>query len=185
VRQQGGRSDVMRVLASAAAEEEAGHNDVASDRYRDAIRIAPGFAYATYRWGLFFARTGDAIRAQTFFEQAYQADTLYLSAYRQAYMLFGKTANYKAMIDVLTRALDHGNDFWEINFNLGRAYMGDGDLARAIKQFERALQLNPNNYETDVQLGLRIKRQRIINKPGNTSTAQSSSIPTDPTQWTF
>ena len=53
-----------------------------------------------------------------------------------------------------TRALEHGNDFWEINFNLGLAYMGDGDLARAIKQFERALELNPRDYQTNVRLGL-------------------------------
>jgi len=79
---------------------------------------------------------------------------MYLSAYREAYILYRKAANYKAMIDVLTRALERGNDFWEINFNLGLAYTGDGDLARAIKQFERALELNLHNYQTNVQLGL-------------------------------
>jgi Tfp pilus assembly protein PilF len=153
IRQRDIRPEVMKALDEAAAAESAGNNEVASERYRDASRIAPDFAYASYRWGKFFERTGDPIRAQTFFERAYQADTLYLSAYRDAYILYRKAANYKAMIEVLTRALERGNDFWEINFNLGLAYMGDSDLARAIKQFERALDLNPHNYLTNVQLG--------------------------------
>jgi type IV pilus assembly protein PilF len=58
------------------------------------------------------------------------------------------------MIEVLTRALSKGNDFWETNLNLGIAYLGDGDLPKAIKQFERALDLSPSNYQTNVQLGL-------------------------------
>ncbi len=154
LRQRDIRPEVMKLLDEAAAAEGAGNNEVAAERYREASRIAPDFAYASYRWGKFFERTGDPIRAQTFLERAYQADTMYLSAYREAYILYRKSANYKAMIDVLTRALERGNDFWEINFNLGLAYMGDGDLARAIKQFERALELNPHNYQTNVQLGL-------------------------------
>jgi Tfp pilus assembly protein PilF len=68
------------------------------------------------------------------------------------------------MIDVLTRALEKGNDFWEINFNLGLAYYGDGDLARAIKQFERALELNPRNYQTNIQLGLAFQTAKDFQK---------------------
>jgi Tfp pilus assembly protein PilF len=154
IRQRDIRPEVMKLLDEATSAENAGNNELASEKYRDASRMAPDFAYASYRWGKFFVRTGDPIRAQTFFERAYQADTLYLSAYREAYTLSHKSANYKAMIDILTRALERGNDFWEINFNLGVAYMGDSDLARAIKQFERALELNPRNYQTNVQLGL-------------------------------
>jgi tetratricopeptide (TPR) repeat protein len=156
--------EVLKVLEEAAAAENSGNMELASERYRDASRLAPDFAYASYRWGMFFERTGDPIRAQTFFERAYQADTLYLSAYREAYILYRKAANYKAMIDVLARALERGNDFWEINFNLGLAYMGDGDLARAVKQFERALDLNPHNYQTSVQLGLAHQTARNFQK---------------------
>jgi len=153
-RQRGLPSDVMRTLDEAMAAERAGNNELASDRYREASRTAPDLAYAAYAWGKFFIHTGDPIRALTFFERAYQTDSLYLSAYREAYSLYRKSGNYKPMIDVLTRALDCGNDYWETNFNLGVAYTGDGDLARAIKHFERALDLNPNSYQTNIQLGL-------------------------------
>jgi len=154
LRLRGIRPEAMRALGEGAAAESAGNNEVASEKYREALRSSPDFAYAAFRWGRLFQRTGDPIRAQTFLEQAYLADTLYFSAYSEAYSLYRKSANYKAMIDVLVRALARGNDYWEINYNLGLAYMGDGDVARAIKQFERALQLNPKDYQTNVQLGL-------------------------------
>jgi tetratricopeptide (TPR) repeat protein len=153
-RHRGLSPDVMRILDEAMAAERAGNNEVAADRYREASRIAPDFAYAAYAWGKFYVHTGDPIRALTFFERAYQTDSLYLSAYREAYSLYRKSGNYKPMIDVLTRALACGNDYWETNFNLGVAYTGDGDLARAIKHFERALELNPGSYQTNIQLGL-------------------------------
>ncbi|MEK6755074.1 MAG: tetratricopeptide repeat protein [Bacteroidota bacterium] len=154
LRQRGTPSDVLKVLEEATAAEKAGNNELASDRYREASRIAPDVAYAAYLWGKFFARTGDQIRALTFFERAYQTDTMYVSAYREAHSLYRKSGNYKPMIEVLTRALERGNDYWEMHFNLGVAYMGDGDLARAIQHFERALELSPNSYQTNIQLGL-------------------------------
>ena len=58
------------------------------------------------------------------------------------------------MIDVLTQAFQKGNDNLDVHFNLGLAYMGDGDVARAIQHFERALELNPLSYQTNIQLGL-------------------------------
>jgi tetratricopeptide (TPR) repeat protein len=154
LRQRGVPSDVLRILDEAAAAEKAGNNELATERYQEASRIAPDVAYASYMWGKFFARTGDPIRALTFFERAYQLDTLYLSAYREAYSLYRKSGNFKPMVEVLTRAIGHGNDYWEMHFSLGVAYMGDGDLARAIVHFERALELSPNSYQTNIQLGL-------------------------------
>ena len=154
LRQQGAPSDVIRILDEASAAEKAGNTELASERYREASRIAPDVAYAAYLWGKFFARTGDPIRALTFLDRAYQLDTLYLSAYREAYSLYRMSGNFKPMIDVLTRALARGNNYWEIHFNLGVAYMGDGDLARAIVHFEQALALSPNSYQTNIQVGL-------------------------------
>jgi tetratricopeptide (TPR) repeat protein len=154
MRQHTPRPDVRKLLDEAAAAENAGSMEAASELYRDASRLAPELAYISYRWGKLFERNGDPIRAQTFFERAYQTDTLYLSAYRDACLLFRRASNYKAMIEVLTVALNRGNDFWEINFDLGLACLGDNDPSGAIKHLERALDLNPNDYVTSVQLGL-------------------------------
>jgi tetratricopeptide (TPR) repeat protein len=148
------RADLMTMLGEATAAEKSGDKDLASDRYTAALRLAPDCAYPAYLCGRLFARIGDPIRARSFFERAYEIDSLYLSAYRDAWTLYQSSGNFKAMIDVLTRALSKGNDFWETNINLGIAYLGDGNLPQAIRQFERALELSPNNYQTNVQLGL-------------------------------
>jgi tetratricopeptide (TPR) repeat protein len=154
LRLRGGRPEAMALIDEAGAAERAGDKELASDRYNAALRIAPDFAYPAYLCGRLFARNGDLIRARSFYERACEIDSLYLSAYREAWSLYQLSGNYKAMVEVLTRALNRGNDYWETNLNLGIAYLGNGDLPKAIKQFERALELSPNNYQTTVQLGL-------------------------------
>jgi tetratricopeptide (TPR) repeat protein len=124
------------------------------EKYRQATVLSPNFAHALFCLGRFYARSNDPIRASTFFQQAYQSDSLYLSAYREAYNLYRKGGNYKPMIEALAEALKRGNDYWEININLGYAYMGDGDVAQAIQHFQRALDLSPKSYQTNIQLGL-------------------------------
>jgi len=157
-------ADVMSILDEAAVAEKAGDKDLASDRYAAALRLAPDCAYPAYLCGRLFDRSGDAIRARSFYERAYEIDSLYLSAYRDAWTLYQTSGNFKAMTAVLTRALSKGNDFWETNINLGIAYLGDGNLPLAIKQFERALELSPNNYQTNVQLGLAYQTAKDFQK---------------------
>lgn len=147
-------AEVLRILDDAKKAEARGDNDGALQGYRQATVLAPNFAYGFFSLGQFYTRTGDPIRAINFFQQAYRIDTLFISAYREAYSLYMRQGNYKPMIEVLTFALQHGNDTWEINSNIGTAYLGDNDPARAIVYFERALQLNGKSYNTNIQLGL-------------------------------
>ncbi len=147
-------ADVVRMLTDAEQSEQQRDVNAAQEKYRQLTLVAPDFAYGFFALGRFYNRTGDQIRALFSFQRAYQIDTLYLTAYREAYNLYLKQGNYKPMIDVLTTALQKGNDYWEVNYNLGIAYLGDGDAARAIQSFERALGLNTRSYKTNIQLGL-------------------------------
>lgn len=146
--------EVIRVLEEARQLEAQGNGAEALERYRQATILAPNFAYAFFSLGQYYSRSGDPIRAINFFQRAYQIDTLYVSAYREAYNMYLQQGNYKPMIDVLTFAVDHGNDTWEINSNLGTAHLGDNDPGKAIQYFERALAHNPKSYRTNIQLGL-------------------------------
>jgi tetratricopeptide (TPR) repeat protein len=156
--------DVATLMSEASSADTAGEKDLAIDRYTAVLRLAPDFAYPAYLCGTLYLRTGDPIRARSFFERAYEIDSLYLSAYRGAWTLYQASGNYKGMIDVLTRAINSGNDFWETNITLGIAYLGDNDLPKAIKQFERALIFSPNNYQTNVQLGLAYEAAKDFQK---------------------
>jgi len=145
--------EAVRLLEE-AEDLEATDPEAAGELFRRAGSMASNFAYASFALGKYYGRQGDAIRAQPFFVRAYESDTLYLSAYRESFNLYRRSGNYKPMIDVLTIALNKGNDYWETQSNLGMAYMGDGDPARAIQQYERALAINPQSYTTNIQLGL-------------------------------
>lgn len=145
--------EAVRLLEE-AEELEATNPEAAGELFRRAGSMASNFAYASFALGKFYGRQGDAIRAQPFFVRAYEADTMYLSAYRESFNLYRRSGNYKPMIDVLSIALSKGNDYWETQSNLGMAYMGDGDPARAIQHYERALAINPQSYTTNIQLGL-------------------------------
>lgn len=147
-------AEVVRLLEEAERLEAANDSQSALERYRQATLLAPNFAYAFFAFGSFYDRTGDPIRAINFFQTAYQVDSTYLSAYREASNMYLRQGNFKPMIDVLLYALQHGNDNWEINYNLGTAFLGDNDPARAIMHFERALALNAKSYRTNIQLGL-------------------------------
>jgi tetratricopeptide (TPR) repeat protein len=146
--------EVMKMFDEAEQFERAKDIQNAQDKYRQITLIAPNLAYGFYALGKFYNRSNDASRANYYFQRAFQIDTLFLNAYRESYNLYIRQSNFKEIINVLTTAISKGNDFWEINFDLGVAYGGDADPARAIVSFERALALNPKSYKTNIQLGI-------------------------------
>jgi tetratricopeptide (TPR) repeat protein len=144
----------LGLIREALAEERAGNRDEAGEKFRQATAVAPDAAYAAFMLGRFYDRSHDPVRALPFLQRAYELDTLYLSAYRESAQLFQRSGTFKPMIDVLTRALARGNSYWEIEYNLGRAYMGDRNLEAAVQHFQQALGINPRSYDTHIQLGM-------------------------------
>ena len=145
--------EALRLLEEAEQLEAKKDFAGAQDKYRQASIVGSNFSYAFFSFAKYYVRTNDPIRAITFFQRAYTIDTLYLSAYKETYNIYLKQGNYKPMIEVLTIALDKGNDYWLIHSILGTAYQGDSDPARAIQQLEMALALNGRSYKTNIQLG--------------------------------
>ena len=145
---------VITLLLEARQAESRNDESGVLDRYQQAIRMAPTFAYPAYALGQYYLNAGSPIRAIPFFERAYQIDSTFLPAYREEYKFYQKTGSYQPMIQILTQALQKGNDYWEISYNLGQAYMGAADPGKAVQSFEHALSLNPKSYLTTVSLGL-------------------------------
>jgi len=154
IRQGKAPAEVLKLVSE--AEEAAARKDDqgAKDKFEQARIIAPNFGYPLFALGRYFVRINDPIRATNAFTRAYQVDSLYLSAYRECFRLYQRQGIFKSCIEVLTLALQKGNDYWEINYNLGVAYKGDGDFARAVQAFEHALSISPKSYATNIQLGL-------------------------------
>ena len=133
---------------------QAEHNvPEAADKYRQAIIIAPDFAYAAFALGKLYVQSGDTVLGTSLFQKAYQLDTLYLSSYLESYDLYRQRRNNRSMIEVVSIALARGNDYWVTNYRLGLAFTANAEPLRALGPFRRALDLNPHNYETCIQLG--------------------------------
>ncbi|MCX7983925.1 MAG: tetratricopeptide repeat protein [Bacteroidetes bacterium] len=156
--------DIVALIKEAQQAESKRDVATATEQYRQLTLIAPNFAYGYFLFARFYSRIGDVNRAIFYYQRAYQIDTLYLTAYRECYNSYLKLGNYKPMIEVMTTALSKGNNFWEIHYNLGTAYMGDGDLAKAIQHYEHALTLNPKSYKANLQLGLAYQNARNFQK---------------------
>jgi len=156
--------ETIRLLREADAAEK--NNDLAGalERYKQVMIIAPNYAYASFALGSYYLRTNETERALAFFKKAYQIDKTYFPAYRETYNVYNRTGNFKPMIEVLTLAIQNGNDYWETNFNLGYAYQGEQDFTRAAQYFERALALNPKSYRTMVNCGIAYQNSRKYNK---------------------
>lgn len=58
--------------------------------------------------------------------------------------------------------VESGVNNWELFYNLGSAYYKDGNLGRAILNFERAERLNPRN--SDIEHNLEVAKARIVDK---------------------
>ena len=77
-----------------------------------------------------------------------------------------RTEDYKKSIQlyeqVLAQNVSEGKESAEIYYNLGNAYFRNGETAKAILNYERALLLNPG--DSDIRHNLRFARTRIEDK---------------------
>ena len=55
----------------------------------------------------------------------------------------------------------------EICYNLGLAYLDNGNMDKAIQIFERAIEINPENFRANYNLGLSCTTMGISTKQSN------------------
>ena len=145
--------NVLRLLHEGRDFEAKQSFPEAEDKFRQAVIIAPDFAYGSFMLGQQYVESGDTAMGISLFQKACQLDTLYLSAYLACYDYYRLHRDYRLMIDAFSTALARGNDYWVINDGLGTAFMGYAEPQRALVPFRRALDLNSQSYETCIQLG--------------------------------
>ncbi len=155
--------EVLKKLIDGRIAEEDGNNDAAVEYYKDAILISEDYAPASFALGKLYDRVGDN-KANNFFQKSVKSDSLYYSAYRFLYLNFYRNGNFKPMIDLLTEALAHGNDFFNIHYYLGIAYNGAGLFDEAINQYQRALELNGKSIDANIQAGLAYQNMKSYAK---------------------
>ncbi len=76
-----------------------------------------------------------------------------LSEWEQANTAYSME-QYDKAIKLYEQIIQNGTYTWELYFNLGSAYYKDGQIGRAILNYERALRLDPSNEDIEHNLAV-------------------------------
>ena len=108
------------------------------------LKLAPGYAEASYALGIVAIRSNDARRAKEFLTKATELQPTHVQAlYALAAVLHGMT-DYAAAVRVLERVLALEPDSWKAHWLMSAACYYGNQLEKARGHAERALQVAPN-----------------------------------------
>jgi len=113
--------------------------------------FADDLAYA-YLLGMALVRTGDQPRGQVYIDRIFRAGE---SA--EGHLLMGLAYltgfDYKSAVASFDKAVALNPDLPRVRSLYGRALLSSGDGAAAARQFQLALEQNPNDFDANLQLG--------------------------------
>ncbi len=114
-----------------------------------------------YLLGISLIRTGERAQGQVFVDRIFRAGE---SAEGRLLMGLAHLTNYdfKSAITELSRAVELNPDLPRVYAIYGRALLSSGDSEGANRQFLKALEQNPNDFDANLQLGgIRQREQRF------------------------
>jgi tetratricopeptide (TPR) repeat protein len=113
--------------------------------------FADDLAFA-YLLGMALVRTGDQPRGQVYIDRIFRAGE---SA--EGHLLMGLAYltgfDYKSAVASFEKAVALNPDLPRVRSLYGRALLSSGDGAAAARQFQLALEQNPNDFDANLQLG--------------------------------
>jgi tetratricopeptide (TPR) repeat protein len=111
-----------------------------------------------------FRHSGEYVEAIRLYERALQMNPIYSDAYNGLGACHIQLGNYDSALVLLQIGVGlnpNGSGLW---YNLGSAYSGQGDFARAEKAWLRAERLDPNNVLPLTHLALLYKQQNRMDE---------------------
>ena len=126
----------------------------ASDSYRRAVDLSPGYADAHTNLGILLMRQGKLDEAAGHLQLAMQLKPDSASGYNNLGNVLMKLGKRKLAKRYLERALEINPDYAGAYHNLGILLVAEGDDAAARSCLENAVRLNPNLGDAHFQLGM-------------------------------
>ena len=109
-----------------------------------ALAKHPEFADLHYHCGAVYNRLGQHREAIEHAERAVEINPRYVNALILLAELYGQTDRKADGVDRLKQAIDAGGDFADVHYLMGKLYQDAGQVDRARRSYQRALDLNHN-----------------------------------------
>ena len=140
------RNDALSVARSAElkGDLERTHNNflMAVTYYRQALRVDPKNATVLNKIGIAELKLGERGSARKYFSQAAKADPRNISAINNLGAVAFLDKKYKNAVKYLKQALELDESSAPAHLNLAEAWMGMGDVDRAMIEYARAIELD-------------------------------------------
>jgi tetratricopeptide (TPR) repeat protein len=104
-------------------------------------------AHCSFIKGVYYARTGELVKALTSFDRCIANDYQYMEAYMEKGFVFYDIKQSDKAIAVFNQAIEIRPTYADAFYWLGKTYEQKGDKEQAVKEFQRSLVLDPSIKE--------------------------------------
>lgn len=109
-------------------------------------------AHCSFIKGVYYARTGELVKALASFDRCIGNDYQYMEAYMEKGFLFYDTEQTDKALAVFEKATEIRPTYADAFYWTGKCYEKKGDEEKAINQYHHALVLDPSIQEADAAL---------------------------------
>ncbi|MCA9758436.1 MAG: tetratricopeptide repeat protein [Candidatus Eisenbacteria bacterium] len=136
-----------------------GYHDEALVQFEVAARLQPGYPDVQYNLGLLYEAHGRARDARTCYERALETNGKYFQARASLAQLLIGSGDFEGALGALRPLERQGIRSADLLVQKAEAHMALGELEAAIRELERAVELNPNYPRTYYILGQAYRKQ--------------------------
>jgi len=129
------------LLEKAVQLKTQGKFDESLEKVNAALAISPKFSKALTLRGMLEENAGKKDAAKADYQQAIQNDAAYPVAYLALGSLLNSTGQFQESLPILAQAERLDPRAWQIQFELARANLAKGDFTVALRQIDRASEL--------------------------------------------
>lgn len=136
-----------------------GYHDEALVQFEVAARLQPGYPDVQYNLGLLYEAHGRVRDARTCFERALEINGKYFQARASLAQLLIGSGDYEGALGALRPLERQGIRSADLLVQKAEAHMALGECEAAIRELERAVELNPHYPRTYYILGQAYRKQ--------------------------
>jgi tetratricopeptide (TPR) repeat protein len=137
-------ADPDQALAEGLAQQQAGNDEAAAEKYQDVLDVRPGDKYANYDLGVIEQGDGRTSLAEGYYRAALDTDPAFVPALYNLAILRANVGATQEAIDLYLRVIRVQPDNAAAHFNLGILYQKVGKGKAGEVELNRALELDPS-----------------------------------------